>query len=59
MAKRKSSEIDCPACDSSILLDGDEVEGDEVFCGYCGAPFKLTKKDTDDGDDDYTVEPDW
>ncbi len=51
-----SQEIDCPACDSSILLDGDEKVGDQVFCGYCGAPYTV-KEPKDDGElcveDDY------
>ncbi len=50
-------EIDCPACDSVIILDGDENVGDEVFCAYCGAPYTLSR--SDDDTTDFTVEEDW
>ena len=39
----------CPTCDSPLVLDGTEAEGDEVFCSYCGAVYKVTAVDLDDG----------
>ena len=51
-----AKEVDCPACDSSIHLDGDEKPGDEVFCVYCGAPF-IVKEKRDDGE--FDVEEDY
>ncbi len=30
------SEMECPVCDGNIPLQGDERDGDEVYCGYCG-----------------------
>jgi primosomal protein N' len=36
-------EIECPICDADVTLSGDEENGDEVFCGYCGAPIKIVK----------------
>ena len=33
----------CPICDADLPLDGDEKKGDQVFCGYCGAPCRLTQ----------------
>jgi hypothetical protein len=41
MALREPS---CPICDADLPLSGDEKKGDEVFCGYCGAPCRLTQK---------------
>ena len=32
----------CPVCSADIPLAGDEKAGEEVFCTYCGAPFRLT-----------------
>jgi hypothetical protein len=29
-------------CSAEILLSGDEVAGEEVFCAYCGSPMRLT-----------------
>jgi hypothetical protein len=49
--------ISCPACDAELLLEGNEQKGDEVFCVYCSAPYKITKVAEDDSDaeveDDY------
>ncbi len=44
-----SQEIECPACDAVIILDGDEMVGEQVFCSYCAAPYVI-KKIADDGD---------
>ncbi len=40
----------CPACDAEILLDGNEKQGDEVFCSYCNVPFRVTKAAGEDSD---------
>ncbi|MBM4382154.1 MAG: hypothetical protein FJ091_02175 [Deltaproteobacteria bacterium] len=34
--------IECPICDTDIALEGAKP-GDEIFCGYCGAPITLAK----------------
>ncbi len=40
-------DVVCPTCDSTLLLDGNEAVGDEVFCGYCGGVYKVTSTDTE------------
>lgn len=35
----------CPTCDGLLLIDGAESVGDEVFCGHCGAVYKVTSVD--------------
>ena len=45
-----AKEIQCPACDAEILLEGSEKEGDTVFCVYCSAPYKVTRQADDDGE---------
>ena len=52
----KSGEIDCPACDAVIMLNGDELEGEQVYCSYCSAPYVI-KFANDEGD--YEVEEDY
>jgi hypothetical protein len=42
MAKRMTC---CPYCEAEIPLDGDEREGEEVFCSYCQMRLKLEKID--------------
>ena len=37
-----TKDLSCPVCRADLLLAGDEEKGDEVFCAYCGAPFRLT-----------------
>ena len=39
-----------------LPLAGDESSGDEVFCTYCGAPFKLVGNPNSD---DCKVEDDF
>jgi uncharacterized Zn-finger protein len=34
--------VDCPICDTEVALEG-AGPGDEVFCGYCGAPITIAK----------------
>jgi DNA-directed RNA polymerase subunit RPC12/RpoP len=35
-------DLSCPVCSADLPLSGDEKAGEEVFCTYCGAPFRLT-----------------
>ena len=35
------SELSCPICNADVPMNGDEQQGDEVFCTYCGAPLTL------------------
>lgn len=42
MAKRETS---CPYCEAEIPLDGDEREGEEVYCSYCQMRLKLERID--------------
>lgn len=51
-----SAEIDCPACDAVIILDGDELVGEQVYCSYCSAPYVI-KEAKDDGE--FEVEEDY
>jgi len=51
-----SREIACPVCSADVPLGGDERRGDEVFCGACRAPLKLT---ADYGDEDLEAEEDF
>ncbi len=44
-----STDIACPTCDSPLVLEGTEAVGDEVFCSYCGAVYKVSAVDLDDG----------
>jgi hypothetical protein len=37
-------DLSCPVCNADLPLAGDEGLGDDVYCTYCGAPCKLTKK---------------
>jgi DNA-directed RNA polymerase subunit RPC12/RpoP len=39
--------VDCPICETDVALDGAKG-GDEIFCGYCGAPIVLAKVTDDD-----------
>ncbi|MCG8589807.1 MAG: hypothetical protein MJE66_10995 [Proteobacteria bacterium] len=50
------NEIACPVCDADLPLAGDEKEGDEIFCTYCGGNFILRG---DPADDDTEVEEDF
>ena len=42
-------EMDCPICEGNVPLHGDERDGDEVYCGYCGvmSQFKRPSEDED------------
>lgn len=37
------ADLACPICNADLLLTGDEVAGEEVFCPYCTAPLRLTQ----------------
>ena len=50
------NEIACPVCDADLPLAGDEKEGDEIFCTYCGGNFILRG---DPASDDTEVEEDF
>jgi DNA-directed RNA polymerase subunit RPC12/RpoP len=39
--------IECPICETDVALDGAKP-GDEIFCGYCGAPITLAKSKDED-----------
>lgn len=53
----QNKDVLCTTCDSPLVLDGDEVAGDEVFCGYCGGVYKVMAVDVDSGE--IEVEDDW
>ncbi|HKJ23665.1 MAG TPA: hypothetical protein VKB65_02505 [Myxococcota bacterium] len=52
-----SRDRSCPVCDADLLFAGDEVQGDTVICGYCGAPFTVRKVASDD--EDWDLEDDF
>jgi DNA-directed RNA polymerase subunit RPC12/RpoP len=35
------SELSCPICNADVPMNGDEQQGDEVFCTYCKAPLTI------------------
>jgi hypothetical protein len=39
--------LDCPICETEVALE-DAKPGDELFCGYCGAPITIAKIKDDD-----------
>jgi hypothetical protein len=41
-------EASCPVCNADVPLDGDERQGDAVYCAYCKAPLKIGKLGEDD-----------
>jgi uncharacterized Zn-finger protein len=38
-------ETTCPYCESEIPLEGNEKEGDEIYCSYCQMRLKLVSID--------------
>jgi hypothetical protein len=36
----------CSVCSADLQFAGDERPGDEVFCTYCGAPFRVKRAAT-------------
>jgi hypothetical protein len=51
-----TTEMECPVCEGNIPLYGDEQDGDEVYCGYCGV-MSHYKKPQDD--EEACLEPDY
>lgn len=49
-------EASCPICNADVPMDGDERQGDTVYCAYCKAPLKVGEKG---GDDDLELEEDF
>ena len=45
-------EIPCQVCDADLILAGDERAGDLVHCSFCGAPFVLRRRPTQDDEDE-------
>jgi hypothetical protein len=54
-------DLSCPVCSADLPLCGDEKRGDEIFCTFCGSPFRLEirPKSKDEGGDDYSAEEDY
>jgi hypothetical protein len=54
-------DLSCPICNADLPLNGDERQGDEIFCTYCGAPSRLTvrPKRMGDKDDELAAEEDY
>ena len=50
-------ELSCPVCSADFPLSGDERSGEEVFCSFCGSPFRL--KGTPSKDEDLGLEEDF
>ena len=48
----------CAVCSADIPLSGDERKGDEIFCTFCGAPFRLIKARSSD-DEEMELEEDF
>jgi hypothetical protein len=48
------SKLSCNICSADLLFTGDERAGDEVFCTYCGAPYRVKKAASKEAD--YEVE---
>ena len=40
--RMRELEIECPICDADVALQGAKP-GDEIYCGYCGAPITIAK----------------
>ena len=40
----------CSVCSADLQFAGDERPGDEVFCSYCGSPYRVKKAATQDAD---------
>ena len=49
--------ITCSVCSADLLLAGDERVGEEIFCTYCGSPYRVKKAATQDSD--FEVEEDY
>ena len=53
-----AQDLSCPICSADLPLAGDERKGDEVFCTFCGAPFRLQKTMKDD-EEEISLEEDF
>ena len=42
--------LSCSICSADLLLAGDERPGDEVFCTYCGTPYRVKRGHTADSE---------
>ena len=51
-------DLACPVCSADLLFAGDERPGDEVFCSYCAAPCRVTRRPSS-GDEGFEVEEDF
>lgn len=49
--------LSCSVCNADLLLAGDERAGDEVFCTYCGTPYRVKRVASQDND--YEVEEEY
>jgi DNA-directed RNA polymerase subunit RPC12/RpoP len=56
-----TKDLSCPICNADLPLNGDERQGDEIFCTYCGAPCRLMVKlkKQSDKEDEYAAEEDF
>jgi hypothetical protein len=55
-----TKDLSCPICNADLPLNGDERQGDEIFCTYCGAPSRLALKPKKmDAPDEYMAEEDY
>jgi hypothetical protein len=50
-------EASCPICNADVPMDGDERQGDTVYCAYCKAPLKVG--DAKDDSDELELEEDF
>ncbi len=47
--------MECPVCDGNIPLQGDERDGDDVYCGYCGVMSQFKRSGENE---EILLEPD-
>jgi hypothetical protein len=38
-----AKELECPVCEASIPLEGDEKSSDLIMCSYCKTTLKLLR----------------
>ncbi|MGD0914949.1 MAG: hypothetical protein ABSB22_00685 [Thermodesulfobacteriota bacterium] len=38
-----ANELECPICEASVPLEGDEKASDLIMCSYCKSTFKLLR----------------
>ena len=44
------SSLSCSICSADLLMAGDERPGDEIFCTYCGAPYRVKRAPSQDSE---------